>query len=84
MWIAWIAWVVNGTILDFFQCFHCFDGTFHCGVQDFMCLQCSQLHKVKSVARNSFDKKTCIQQTSLGCANAFVKIFNISMCVHVL
>ena len=28
--------------------------------------------------------KKHVQQTSLGCANAFVKIFNISMCVHVL
>ena len=83
MWIAWIAWVVNGTILDFFQCFHCFDGTFHCGVQDFMCLQCSQLHKVKSVARSSFDKKNMCTTNIFGmckCLCEDFQHFNVCAC----
>ena len=67
----------------FFQCFHCFDGTFHCGVQDFMCLQCSQLHKVKSVARSSFDKKNMYTTNIFGmckCLCEDFQHFNVCAC----
>ena len=85
MWIAWIAWVVNGTILDFF--FNVFIVSM---VLFIVVFKISCVCNVPSFIRSNLlqevvlTKKTCVQQTSLGCANAFVKIFNISMCVHVL
>ena len=85
MWIAWIAWVVNGTILVFF--FNVFIVSM---VLFIVVFKISCVCNVPSFIRSNLlqevvlTKKTCVQQTSLGCANAFVKIFNISMCVHVL
>ena len=85
MWIAWIAWVVNGTILDFI--FNVFIVSM---VLFIVVFKISCVCNVPSFIGSNLlqevvlTKKTCVQQTSLGCANAFVKIFNISMCVHVL
>ena len=69
MWIAWGAWVVNGTIFDkFLQFLHCFYTTFHCAAQDFMWLPCYQIQKTEICCKFFFDRKrTCTASTFVMC-----------------
>ena len=81
MWIAWVAWVVNGTMFDFFFIlFVVLLLVFNVLLKVSCVWHVPSFKRQKYVARSIFDRKK-VQQASLGCARAFVTILNIEMCV---
>ena len=60
MWKAWVAWVVNGTMLNFFFNVFIVSMVVFIVVFKISCVcNVPSFQRHKSVARSSFDKTTC-------------------------
>ena len=82
MWIAWGAWVVNGTIFDeFLQSLHCFILLFIVLLKISCGCHVTRFKRQKYVASFFLTEKEHVQQAPLWCARAIVKILNIDICL---